>query len=433
MSEILNLVKGDIGNTFHDTSRNHVVAAADEVYDETLHDRQSTLNAMFAYKSEQASSSFSADCASSSQTLLGEVDFKAGTYVRNIYASLKYGSNFSTVAIINPGEGVILPSDVNKVYSAVAGHCELVAYKDTALSELRNKVDKKCGKNLLDTSAATPGMCMSQTGIPIEDASETLTDYIPVSGNTFYFASCSNGTGSLSGVLMAAHYIAYYDSGFNLISTALRSSFTGNKKFKTPADCAYVRFGYYTSAEEPMINEGEAREPYEEYSPVGGYVAGGSGDGVFDISVNNPNNGQPSQYANLEAALGTNGANVPENKRKGGMSVKFINSGTGKYEQWRYTGVATTGNPNPFVDTANWQGVDSTPTANSNNLVTSGGVASSLQDLDADIDEQLEDMNNTIDGVVESTEQRIGDLINTLADVFEKCVFTEDATSVLAP
>lgn len=43
---------------------------------------------------------------------------------------------------------------------------------------------------------------------------------------------------------------------------------------------------------------------------------------VFDISVYNNN----AKYADLASALGTNGANVPESLRKGGMSVKYVQS-----------------------------------------------------------------------------------------------------------
>lgn len=45
-------------------------------------------------------------------------------------------------------------------------------------------------------------------------------------------------------------------------------------------------------------------------------------DEIFDISAYNNN----TKYANLAAALGTNGVNVPESFRKGGMSVKFVQS-----------------------------------------------------------------------------------------------------------
>lgn len=95
---------------------------------------------------------------------------------------------------------------------------------------------------------------------------------------------------------------------------------------------------------------------------------------VFDITAYNSN----TKYADLTAALGTNGANIPQSLRKGGMSVKFVKTSDNKYVQYRYMGTAVTGTPNPFLDTANWQGVDDEPTAASDNLVKSGGVAAAL-------------------------------------------------------
>lgn len=57
-----------------------------------------------------------------------------------------------------------------------------------------------------------------------------------------------------------------------------------------------------------------------------------AGDGgVFDITAYH--NG--TKYADLTAALGISGANVPEAIRKGGMSVKFVQSSDNKYVQFR--------------------------------------------------------------------------------------------------
>jgi glycerophosphoryl diester phosphodiesterase len=86
---------------------------------------------------------------------------------------------------------------------------------------------------------------------------------------------------------------------------------------------------------------------------------------VFDITVYNSN----TKYADLAAALGTNGANVPSSIRRGGMSVKFVQSSDNKYVQYRC--MARTFS----TVVANWQGVDDEPTAGSNNLVKSGGVS----------------------------------------------------------
>ena len=86
-------------------------------------------------------------------------------------------------------------------------------------------------------------------------------------------------------------------------------------------------------------------------------------DGVFDISAYNG-----TSYADLSAALGTNGANIPQNLRKGGMSVKFVQSSDNKYVQYRL--MSDTFN----TTVANWQGVDNKPTPGSENLVNSGGL-----------------------------------------------------------
>ena len=100
---------------------------------------------------------------------------------------------------------------------------------------------------------------------------------------------------------------------------------------------------------------------------------------VYDISVAHPDGqGKPTPYADLTAALGTGGANIPEELRKGGMSVKFIKgsaqSSDNKYVQARCMA------QNFTTDVAQWQGVDDEPAANSENLVKSGGVYRQLYD-----------------------------------------------------
>lgn len=93
---------------------------------------------------------------------------------------------------------------------------------------------------------------------------------------------------------------------------------------------------------------------------------------VYDISANHAD----TKYADLSAALGTNGANVPVGVRRGGMSVKFVQSSDNKYVQYRLMAQA-------FSTTeSDWQGVDEEPTAESDNLVKSGGVY--LQKADSD-------------------------------------------------
>ena len=87
-------------------------------------------------------------------------------------------------------------------------------------------------------------------------------------------------------------------------------------------------------------------------------------DEVFDITVYNSN----TKYANLSAALGVDGANIPQSLRRGGMSVKYVQSSDNKYIQARCMA------QNFTTDVTQWQGVDDKPTDGSKNLVESGGV-----------------------------------------------------------
>ena len=90
--------------------------------------------------------------------------------------------------------------------------------------------------------------------------------------------------------------------------------------------------------------------------------------GAFDISAYKATGGVLAKYADLTAALGTNGANIPEALRKGGMSVKFVLSSDNKYVQARLMA------QNFTTNVTQWQGVDDEPIENSQNLISSNGA-----------------------------------------------------------
>ena len=96
---------------------------------------------------------------------------------------------------------------------------------------------------------------------------------------------------------------------------------------------------FYNGVRAGVGNTWDTNEVIEVYYDGTNYqahnVAGSSGDGVFDISAYNLTEGQPTSYADLEAALGVDGANVPLQFRKGGMSVKFVQSSDNNYIQAR--------------------------------------------------------------------------------------------------
>ena len=98
---------------------------------------------------------------------------------------------------------------------------------------------------------------------------------------------------------------------------------------------------------------------------------------VFDVSVYN--NG--AVFESLKALLSSSNLNIliPTSARRGGMAIRFIQgseqSSDNKYVQYRLMA------QNFTTDTTQWQGVDNEPTAGSQNLATSGGVANGLGNL----------------------------------------------------
>lgn len=92
--------------------------------------------------------------------------------------------------------------------------------------------------------------------------------------------------------------------------------------------------------------------------------------GVYDVTVNNSG----ATFASLNALLSAQNLDtlIPVAKRKGGMSIKYVQSSDNKYVQFRLmaTDFSTT--------ESDWQGVDEEPTDGSDNLVKSGGTFNQL-------------------------------------------------------
>lgn len=75
---------------------------------------------------------------------------------------------------------------------------------------------------------------------------------------------------------------------------------------------------------------------------------------VYDVSVNHPDGqGNPTPYADLTAALGTDGENIPADIRRGGMRIQFIKgnaqSSDNKYVQFRCKTPSFSTNPEEWA------------------------------------------------------------------------------------
>jgi len=113
---------------------------------------------------------------------------------------------------------------------------------------------------------------------------------------------------------------------------------------------------FYEGARASSTNTWKAGETVEVYYDGTNFyannVAGGGGDGVFDVSEKYPTSGvEGSNTYTLYGALAVLNANLPASKKKGGMSIKFVQSSDNKYVQYRLMSAT-------FSTTAsNWQGV----------------------------------------------------------------------------
>ena len=150
----------------------------------------------------------------------------------------------------------------------------------------------------------------------------------------------------------------------------------GNDHTRAESDHSTAASDHTTAGNDHTRAESDHTRAESDHAAVEVYV---DSLGAYDISAAHAVGGVLATYANLQAALGINGANIPEGIRKGGMSVKFVQvsaqSSDNKYVQYRL--IATT-----FSTTeSDWQGVDDEPTAGSDNLVKSGGVQNELSKI----------------------------------------------------
>lgn len=101
---------------------------------------------------------------------------------------------------------------------------------------------------------------------------------------------------------------------------------------------------------------------------------------IYDVSAHNDG----AVFESLSALLSSSNLDtlIPTLVRRGGMSIKFIQSSDNKYVQYRLM------NNQWSTKVTDWQGVDDKPTTESNNLVKSGGVDAAIKDtLPKDIEE----------------------------------------------
>ncbi|MBR2392883.1 MAG: SGNH/GDSL hydrolase family protein [Alphaproteobacteria bacterium] len=150
-------------------------------------------------------------------------------------------------------------------YNVIGGYINGLI--DNVYSLQKNKVDISVGKNLFNPNAPdiSVGRYLSSDGSQITATGMNISGFIPVQANTIYHLSAAND------VVVGKNYRGFYDSDKNLLSTQYQETAATKVTFTTPANCAFIRFTYYTSITEIMLELGGVRTSYYPYSPIGGY------------------------------------------------------------------------------------------------------------------------------------------------------------------
>ena len=223
--------------------------------------------------------------------------------------------------ILEPGraDGKLVKSDAIFDENKGMFQSEINDIQDTLNSDNPNKpLSAKQGKilkELLDNKVIEAG------GIPI--------DTKPIEGNITHLVN-SDGLAkefnkyNTEIILGGVYDVSAHNNSavFESLSTLLSSS---NLDTLIPASVRHggmsIRFiqGSVPSSDNKYVQYFLTKDEWS--ASEDDWVEGsGRGDGAYDISAKN--NG--ATYDNLTAALGTNGANIPQNMHNGGLSVKFL-------------------------------------------------------------------------------------------------------------
>ena len=131
------------------------------------------------------------------------------------------------------------------------------------------------GKNLFDKDNLTADYRLASDGLPFHAINYSLSDFIPVKPNTFYYRNLE---------ITQPEAVAFYDENKTFI-VRLESG----RSFKTYANCRYIRTSALTSNVGTLqLEEGTAATPYEPYKlttvqlPLGDIELRSTPDGTRD-------------------------------------------------------------------------------------------------------------------------------------------------------
>ena len=152
--------------------------------------------------------------------------------------------------------------------------------------------------------------------------------------NIGYFV-CDTANGTPAKVITAAGYELFQGGSIKVKFTNRNTALSATLNINGNGDKALYYGGKPVSNSNSWDNGEVVEIYYDGTSYYANNVEGNFKDGIFDISAYNLTEGQPTKYATLAEALGTNGNNIPLIFRRGGMQIKYVSTSDNKYVQYR--------------------------------------------------------------------------------------------------
>lgn len=152
--------------------------------------------------------------------------------------------------------------------------------------------------------------------------------------NIGYFV-CDTANGTPAKVITAAGYELFQGGSIKVKFTNRNTALSATLNINGKGDKALYYGGKPVSNSNSWDNGEVVDIYYDGTSYYANNVEGNFKDGIFDISAYNLTEGQPTKYATLAEALGTNGNNIPLIFRRGGMQIKYVSTSDNKYVQYR--------------------------------------------------------------------------------------------------
>lgn len=232
------------------------------------------------------------------------------------------------------------------------------------------QVDERLLQGYLDDYNSQTGQSLTKeqflTKLGDIFAKETVIDNI---ATQIGYYECDTAAGTAAKAITVADYALFAGGSMKVKFANKNTADNATLNINSQGAKALYYGGKAVSASNSWDNNEIVEIYYDGTSYYANNVEGNFKDGIFDISAYNLTEGQPTKYATLAEALGTNGNNVPLIFRKGGMQIKYVSTSDNKYVQYRLMSQT-------FSTTeSNWQGVDDEPADNSNNFAKSGGIA----------------------------------------------------------